>query len=900
MQIVFGLHLDGLKPQAPQTVAGKATLGPRGLIEVLETQLGLPTPTPHPSEAAFRYLQCLRGASSPDRFFHRSLEIDPVNVARTLLDWREQWYEAGWDGTFLDDAPARLVDMEAVEAIAKGRVPPSHGERLQRLAETLTERRTQIERVELHTPFDDLPHAWQRVLDALPCVPATGLEPGIYGPARSDLFLVQKRLLSIADRDEDRIAEPEPLQGDGSLMVVKSASRDLSADAIAEFLLASRQIGEVLLVAENDGIILDNALERVGLPRCGFQRYSRFRTATQVLKLSLALMWEPVNPHRMLQFLLHPTGPLPKWVRSRLADAVAESPGIGGPEWVDATHKIGQTQREHYEAPEVEVEQLRDEIAFWLEGDRYDPEAGAPLEALLRLTQRVSVWSSTRFHSAQSETESELFTAAHAQAEALLNELAGLREAGAERIARLELERRIDEVTTDAPDPATYEEAGHARATISPAAVTGLWPTVVWWNLAPSPAAVSYPWSRRELSALRGAGVQLPEVEDIVRRRSRDWLRPLCNATKRLILAVHDDESGTHPAWTRIESLFDGIEKVQIESTLVDGGTKLGPLEVPTRVLPVQPLPAPRRWWFLPESFSITRREVESYSSLSKLCDYPHEWVLQYAARLRAGSATEVPDGSRLFGNLGHRLIEEFFRTHADWRQVQKEDVLAWVHAELPGIVEREGAVLLAPGRGIDHQRLAVTLERALVRLLAHLRLAGVEQVTPEAPGKAPFAGRHLTGAIDLVLTWGNGQRAVLDVKWAGENYRRNLLSENRTLQLATYSYLQKNIHKTDFWPPGAFFILSTGNVLASDESSFPDANVIPSNDGEDVADLWDRLLFTYDWRWAQLECGQIEVVTAHTEPDERSTPPKAGLRPATGGDPYDDFIYLTGWEDSR
>ena len=348
MHIVFGLHLDGLKPEVPQTVAGATTLGPKGLLEVLETQLGLPTPTPYPSEAPFSYLQCLQEASSPDRFFHRSLEIDPVNVARTLLDWREQWYEAGWDGTFPDDAPARLADMAAVEAIAKGRVPPTHGERLQRIAEALRERRTQFERVELHTPLDDLPHVWQRVIDALPWVPAAGLEPTVAGPDGSDLALVQTRLLSMVNRDEDRIADSERLQGDRSFIVVKSASRDLSADVIAEFLLSSRRISETLLVAEHEGIILDNALERAGLPRCGFRRHTRFRAATQVLKLSLALVWEPVDPHRILQFLLHPTGPLPKWVRSLLADAVAESPGVGGPEWVAAIHKIGQMQRERY------------------------------------------------------------------------------------------------------------------------------------------------------------------------------------------------------------------------------------------------------------------------------------------------------------------------------------------------------------------------------------------------------------------------------------------------------------------------------------------------------------------------------------------------------------------------
>ena len=164
----------------------------------------------------------------------------------------------------------------------------------------------------------------------------------------------------------------------------------------------------------------------------------------------------------MLQFLLHPSGPLPRWVRSRLADAVAESPGIGAPVWVDAIQKIRQTQRERYEAKEVEVGQLRAKIAYWLEGDRYDPGAGAPLETLLTRTQRVSAWASAQFHTVESAFEAGVFAAAHAQAEALLTELAGLREGGAERIARLELERRIDEVTTDAPDPSTYEE-GRSR-----------------------------------------------------------------------------------------------------------------------------------------------------------------------------------------------------------------------------------------------------------------------------------------------------------------------------------------------------------------------------------------------------------------------------------------------------
>lgn len=900
MRIAFGLHLDGLNPAAPRNAAGEITLGPMGFLQVLETQLGLPTPNTHPSEAPFSYLQCLREASTPDRFFHRSLEIDPINVARTLLDWRAQWYEAGWDGTFPDDAPARLADMAAVEAIARHRVPPTHGERLQRVAEALAERRTQIAQVELHTPVEDLPHAWQRVVRALPWVPAPGLELAVSGLQDSDLARVQRRLLSMADRDEDGGAEGESLQGDGSLVLVKSASKDLSADAIAEFLLETGGIGRTLLVAEVDGIVLDNALERAGLPRCGFRHYTRFRSATQVLKLALALVWEPVDPHRMLQFLLHPSGPLPRWIRWRLADAVAASPGIGGPAWIDAIEWIAQTLRERDEAGEKEVERIRSDIAFWLETERFDPDAGAPIKALLDRTGRVSAWASTQANTVESESEAAMFAAAHAQANALLTELSELRQSGARRIERLELQRRIDEVTTDAPDPSTYAEAGRARATTAPAAVTGAWPTVVWWNLARESTAVSYPWSRRELDALRASGVDLPEIDDIVRRRSREWLRPLCNASERLVLVAHHNERGAHPLWTRIESLFDGQATVEIEPVLLGGGATLQPLGVRTRELPLRHLRAPRRWWSLPEEYPVSPREVESYSSLSKLCDYPHEWVLQYAARLRAGRAAAVMDGTRLLGNLGHRLFEEFFSTQRDWRNMPDEAVLAWVRSELPGIIQREGAVLLGHGRGVDRQRVAATLERALVRLLEHLRSAGVVEAAAENSGEAPFEGRRLTGTIDLLLTRGNGQRAVLDVKWAGEKYRGGLLAENRALQLATYAYMQKSRDGSDTWPAGAFFILATGNMLAANRAGFPDAIVHSPEDGSGTAELWDRLRVTCDWRWEQLGAGRIEVVTDHTEPDEQSTPPDEGLRSVSGGDPYDDFTRLTGWESSR
>src|SRR6185503_5556914 len=137
--------------------------------------------------------------------------------------------------------------------------------------------------------------------------------------------------------------------------------------AVAEYLHArTGAISDTVVIAERDGVIVDNALERVGLPRTGFQHHSRFRAVTQVLKLCLALVWDPIDPRLLLQFLIHPVGPLPRHVRSELAAAVAREPGIGGTAWREALVRIAERERTRYGKSDEEVDALMRDIAYWL------------------------------------------------------------------------------------------------------------------------------------------------------------------------------------------------------------------------------------------------------------------------------------------------------------------------------------------------------------------------------------------------------------------------------------------------------------------------------------------------------------------------------------------------------
>ena len=83
-------------------------------------------------------------------------------------------------------------------------------------------------------------------------------------------------------------------------------------------------------------------MHRVGLPRLGFSAPSPHRALLQVLPLAFALAWNPPDPKSLLDFLLLPMSPLPRWAANRLASRVAETPGVGGPLWQETFEEIAE------------------------------------------------------------------------------------------------------------------------------------------------------------------------------------------------------------------------------------------------------------------------------------------------------------------------------------------------------------------------------------------------------------------------------------------------------------------------------------------------------------------------------------------------------------------------------
>lgn len=902
LKINFGQDFDGYQSPRLKDLCGEVTLGPLGFLNLLEVRLGLRGCWESEHLRVVQYLGALREADDEQRFYSRSLAVDQLAVARTLLDWRDTWIEAGWSGAVRPADSRRLKDLATVEALCQGRLAPGRADRLRAVAAALSERPLPDLSVELQDPRNSFSTVWQQILSALN-VSETPMEVGwgVSAPAGSDLARLQEALLK---------NQPVRLQGDGTVLALCAHNEALLGRAVSQILhgsVAAKQSPwfaehhPTTLIAGNGVETLELALAAEDHPLTGSSTPSRWRPPLQVLPLVLSLLWEPLDPHRLLEFLTHPICPLPGFVRYRLANVVAEFPGIGGAAWEEAITELQEEAVERAEGDPQAAGRLADRIDEWLGKDRFAPETGSSLGLVAERCAQVSRWASA-LSAAEAVDPSlrQLLLAAASQATQTQRALDAMARAGQGRIGRLQLERLMDQLTSSGvPVPGLIAERGHAHLVHGPGAVNESNERILWWNFLEPSLPHRWPWSRLELTQLAENGARLPAVEAQLQNLSNVWLRPVFAATRQLILAAPRTQGGEggrhHPLRDRLEALTSQTIPELDVGTLLGASIKTLPLALSTQPVPPKALPGPVRWWQVkaPKSL-LAPRDQESFSSLQSFIESPYQWVLRYKGKLRPAALSRIDDGSRQKGNLLHRFFERLFGPAGfPWKTADRKALAAWIEEAFPLLLVEEGANFLLPGRLKDRQELLETTQRTAWTFLEHLRTAKVATVELEKWVEGAFVGGKLTGYIDMLLTNIKGEEAVLDLKWGGGSYKQKELKENRALQLALYARLRKSGKR---WPAQGYYILSEGRLLAQDRDFFPSAEVCAPAEGESAASLWLAFEKTWKWRRAQLDKGLIEVTVTGTEADKDSAPPTGALEVGEHNDRYNDFAALTGW----
>jgi len=307
LHLVFSWFADGAAwPEHPGekvAVVDAAVVGPHGLLDHIETMLGLGAPAVAGVKRIATYLNKLKCAGAGN-FWSKSFETDPWSTAREVLAWRDQLVEAGW-GPEIAVTTGRLGDLARAETSGPA-LPAGFADRLRQVIEALaTPRKLPLACVVLIDARADLPAGWRRLLDRLEAcgVSVTAQKLDCVRHESGDLA----RLLAPFDADGQR----REFSGDGGVTLLTADTEVVAAEALAAWLAADKAGNEDLVfILGKDSDLLDHALRRAGLPRLGASATSAHRALLQVLPLAFSLAWNPPDPQALLDFLLLPAGPL--------------------------------------------------------------------------------------------------------------------------------------------------------------------------------------------------------------------------------------------------------------------------------------------------------------------------------------------------------------------------------------------------------------------------------------------------------------------------------------------------------------------------------------------------------------------------------------------------------------
>ena len=777
--------------------------------------------------------------------------------------------------------------MAAVEAQACNTLAPCVGERLALVLESLQSRQVRMGAVQLCESLDWWPMAWKRVLLLLNPVFKLA-DPGSASPGTMLAEIKQSLQALNTQGSTPKIR----WRDDGSVAVLQAESPLLSANWIAAQLnslhAADAESSDQYLLCSSDAALLDEVIASAHLPRQGFKESSPFRPALQVLPMVLGQLWNPADVYDLLKFLTHPICPVPYIARQPLAEMLARTPGIGsGPAWEETLQKIETACQAD---PQADWKLVRERIRVWIEHPRFDPASGIPLDSLKDRLQLLASYFQGRL-SDKDAAKQMAFTSALSQTLTLQRSVEGLALQGEARIDVQSLQTLLLQATAQgAFNPLNVSQVGACRTVTQPGAAIDAAHTVFWWNLQSPASTTAYPWSMSELAALRQSGVALPELNDLLAQEASMWQRPLLVAQEQLKLVLPGPGAEVHPLWLLLQSLFEkdhGPTVVRLEDALTD-----------TSLVPVahKSLPARKRWWNLPPGVAIPPRNPESYSSLESYLFNPSIWVLRYPAKLAPSSILDVCEGILLYGTLSHHLIERWLTQSGSLTQTD-DAFEAWFGPAFDELVSEEGAVLLMPGRQEELASFRRKLLYSMRQLRIQLRAADITIALSEEKLDGQFVGGNISGFSDLLLTRKDGQQAILDLKWGSKSYAAKL-AKNRHLQLAIYGELVRQ--RTGNWPRLAYFSLSTGELLATDDYFFPKAKLIRKEKQvaeEGSAHLWQRFLKTWAWRRTQIDQGQIEVVLQEYEDD---LPTEDALAIEVLNINYNDYAALAGWEEQQ
>lgn len=866
LTVYFGLELEEkVFPNGKETQGGIHYVGAQGLLTLLETHLGLIGPTNALEYLRIaQYRQALQSylSDTPTAFFSASFEADQLATAEELLNRRDELKLAGWH--FESDAtlPPRLLDMAGVEATleeAEYAFSKGFADRFITVLEACKTRSIPIQQVWLNEPLELLPFHFRRLFTCL-------AEHGTLIAPLSQLATSGKYDLALFQKSFYGVRQKVKAQQDGSLLIIRAKRETDAANFIAKKIQHNPDYQPLCLIPEKNRA-LDNALIQEGLPSLGILSASLARPTLQIIKLVTTFLWRPIDPYKVLEFVTLPIKPLEADLAVLIARQIAQRPGLNSDSWyASISQYFAEKEVEAQINTQIKVDKIRKEYQFWFERRRYDITKSLPKDEVIEVFEYLSEWA--KFESDSSANKSLLVLGEQARK---IKELMEALPDAYNFLTNLELERIVRTIYQPSPIQFRDVELGHLPFVYHPSAIIQPVDDVLWWNfsLKEQPSFFSR-WYQIETHYLKTIDVELENPQKENQRLIWQRKRPILQATNRLILVIPEKVEGkevlAHPLLGDLEATFENLEDITFDIDKQDNTKCLDSyFELPTwNQITQNAISKPAPLLEIIHTSLFDRREYETFSSLDNLFYYPYQWVFRYRLRLHKSSILSVVTDNTLLGNLAHRFIELLFKENI--RNWKKETVEDWIEKKAPTLLAREAATLLMYGREPERLAFLNTVKYAAWSLVAAIQQNNWEVIATEKDLSGYLQGIPVKGKADLVLQRGK-ERAVVDLKWRGSNYRQQVIKNEEDLQLVLYAKL---LNTDTTWAHTAYFILEKGQIIARNNQAFKDCVAVnPSCDHIEINErIWVKMEATLQWRLEQLKKGQIEIRTQQTQLD--------------------------------
>ena len=824
---------------------GNIYCGNTQLLQRLLFYAGVPYLPVSNEERIAYYHACMLSKIDVTSSFYRSFKIDSVGMNRTILAWRDALVEVGWkaqsyEGSSIKLALLRDVEPEdmpkgeadywydLIQLASSGRILPKDIN----IVVTCSKEEIQPHIAYILEKQQELGVSVEYRTEKTPC-------------ASGNLGEIQKAIINQSD---DKI-----ILDNKDVTTFNYISFKNEDDALRY--VATESVDEATVYFCSKPKRFDNTLRLLGKPTIGSSMASGSPQVVQLFMLGNGLFEYPLNIHRIIEWLNLPINPIDRGLRRVLCNALTESGGINNDEWKKAKSDYISSLKDEKEQKKVAKQ-----------ADIFLPisqRGVVDVKGVQDFNDNLSKWAK-RLLTMEEFPYDDIVREQIASIESYCTTLIKMLNNASAEFSFLDLQLWCKNIAQPSIY-SQYEAEVYSHATIATMGDIHDTADSIIWFPAEDTGVTKYPFEHlndTEYAEIKNGGAMPYKREQHSLMNQAAMQRIILN-TKNLTIIEAEKCNGVkvarHPLVLQLnERINGGLKRIaQYKSISEEYTTKdnqvINQIGDPILIELDKEVKLKERH----ERYENAAQQAESYSSLSKLIQYPFTYVCERCAKLNDQVMPAAQDLEKTLGNVAHLIIEKVFGGEAikDY-----EDDYETIFEDA---VNEKGLLLRLPEYAIDLLRLKSKMREVLDKLAKIIKnntltVDACEYSFKQAEWSAAGEGVMLGSRADMLLSDKYGGKVIFDFKYSRSKHRKTEVEENRALQLEVYRYMAKQEFGEDINVRVAYVLLPDVTILTAD--SFKDIEAIKLTD-RTTADVMSEAANSYRFRWEQLKAGKIERV---------------------------------------